>query len=251
MECANLKPSPAQVEVEVFIPEPRFDISLRGENIMNGQAQQAAIAMATKDGLLTLWSHTDPQLEVFSTLLADIQANFTTLSQPVDQFKTRYCPYVMEATIDVLGLSIINLPADNPPGTCAGDEISGHEYKHFEVNKYLLEQAVQKLRRDIPRIIRDLEMEGHVPEAEAQARMDAMNIALHDAVKSYLTEEVARRMIDMNKQTDSAEEFGRLAQMADICAIKDAMARGDKVEAMRLMKSFKEKQGGTPAANQP
>ena len=234
MECAQLKPGASLVEVEVFLPEPRFDAGFTGTEIMQGRAAANATAVATKDNLRSIWSQTDPETEVFSTLMWDIQTNFTMQSQPVDQFKTRFCPYIMEATIDILGLSMISVPKNSPPGTCHGEEIATHEYKHFEVNKYLLEQAVQKLRRDMPRIIRDLEMEGYVPEAEVQARMDAMKMAMTEAINTYLTEEVGRRMVAMNK-------------LVQICEIKQAMAKGDKATAMKKMQAFK---GEAPPAKE-
>lgn len=241
-ECAQLKPGASLVEVEVFMPEPRFDASLSGDEILGGRAAANATAVAAKDKLRPIWSQTDPETRTFSTLMWDIQTNFVMQSQPVDQFKTRFCPYVMEATIDILGLSMISMSKDSQPGTCLGEEIASHEYKHFEVNKYLLEQAVQKLRRDMPRIIRDMEMEGYVPEAELQTRMDAMKAAMTDAINAYLTEEVGRRMTAMNSQADSPEEYDRMSKLVEICEIKATMAKGDKKKALEQMRAFKEKE---------
>ena len=239
IECAQLKPGASLVEVEVYMPEPRFDAGFSAQDILAGKAATAAANVATKDNLRIAWTHTDPQTQAFNTVMWDVQTNFVTQTQPVDQFKTRFCPYVMEAAVDILALSMISVPRESPPGTCKGEEIAAHEYKHFEVNKYLLDQAVQKLRRDMPRIIRDLEMEGYVPEAEAQGRIDAMKLAMTEAVSTYLAEEVARRMTAMNSQTDSPEEYARMDKLVTLCEIKDAMAKGDKAKALEKMRAFK------------
>jgi hypothetical protein len=105
---------------------------------------------------------------------------------------------------------------------------------------------VQKLRRDMPRIIRDMEMEGYVPEAEVQGRIDAIKLAMTDAINTYLTEEVGRRMVAMNNQSDSPEEYARMSKLVTLCEIKDAMAKGDKAKAMEKMRIFKGETGAAP-----
>ncbi|MBU0859310.1 MAG: hypothetical protein KJ667_05190, partial [Alphaproteobacteria bacterium] len=119
------------------------------------------------------------------------------------------------------------------PGSCEYEAIDAHEYKHYQVNRYVLEQAAERLRRDLPSIIRDLEMEGYVGRSKFKERVDVIKVALQDVVQIYLRDQIRKEMDELNKQVDTPAEYERVSKLMQICKIKENMKKSGAVRAQR------------------
>lgn len=238
-ECQRIKPAATDIAVELFMPEQRFANDLHGPAIVQGSAQNAFTQWANTSVADPVWVHADSRLSTFNGLALNIQTSFETDSRPVDQFGTEFCPFVTSAQVDILALGYASIPQEHKPDSCRGQTLAEHEVKHYQVNQYVLQQAVEKLRRDLPRMIRDLEAESLVPAAERLARGDSMKQTLQSAVEEYMSEEVAARLRTLNRQVDTLVEYERIKKLTQVCDIKDALARDDKDTAMELMRKFK------------
>lgn len=162
----------------------------------------------------------------------------------MDQFGAYYCTFVLHMNIAILFKTEINIAKEYPQGTCQYDAIDGHEYKHYQVNRYVMEQAVEKMRRDLPAIIRDMETQGHFPRGEIEERRETMSRALEDMFRIYMKEQLAKKMRELNAKVDTPEEYDRVGKLMEICKIKEKRKMKQRVTGEGL-RGFSDK--GAPA----
>jgi hypothetical protein len=131
----------------------------------------------------------------------------------------------------------INIAKEYPPGTCHYEAIEAHEYKHFLVNKYVVEQAMAKMKRDLPAIIRDMEMQGYVGRGMIEERAALMKESISDMFTVYMKEQISKEMKELNAKVDTPEEYDRVSKLKAICDYKAKMQKSQK-NAERKQKGF-------------
>lgn len=239
-DCMPLRPSPASLSAELFMPEPHKVNDLVPSAVVRGSALASFDQWVQANQAEPVWSRADTRLSTFAGLGMESRIDIETNVRPLDQYKTGYCTFVTALNVDVLALSYMSIPVSSPLEECGGETLLEHEYKHYQVNRYVLEQAVAKLRRDLPRIIREEQFERIVPAAETHSFEESVKLRLKDIVANYLAQEVVEKLPPLNQQTDSADEYNRVRKLTMLCDIKDALANGNKERAAQLMQKFKE-----------
>jgi hypothetical protein len=180
-----------------------------------------------------LWSHTDMRTGGYASSGWELQMDSVVYGKGIDQFNAYLCPYVVESNINILMRTEIKIAREYPPGSCEYDAIDAHEYKHYQVNRYVLEQAVERLRIDLPAIIRDLEMEGYVGRSKFEERAEVIKVALQDVIQIYVRDQIRKEMEELNKQVDTPAEYERVSKLLQICKIKENMKRSGAMRVQR------------------
>lgn len=220
--CLSLKDFATTYDIEVFIPEPKYDSSRAGKSL--GDKKRTA-----------QWIRANSLEELYAP--ADFVTNGTTQSgwqlsasayivpTRVDEFGGYRCPHIAEVTYHILMETEIAIASEFPPGTCEYDYIHEHEYKHYLVNKYVVEQAAERLRRDLPKIVRDLEAEGYVGRSKFNERADIIKEALNDVVKIYVRDQIRKEMRELNAKVDTPSEYATVSALMDLCKVKAKQRR--------------------------
>lgn len=233
MACRALRPMPRpDVNIELFVPEPNYELDKNLKQINRGSESDHAMWLK-QNGLDSLWSHTDLQTNGDTGSGWELSYSFHAQSVPLDSFGAYYCPFILSLDMAILFRTNIRIAREFPRGTCEFDAIERHEYKHYLVNKYVMEQAVEKMRADMPHMITMLEMEGYVGREAIETRIEVMKKALSDAVSVYLKEELSRQMRDLNAQVDTPEEYDRVSKLRKICKLKEEMKRRNRPQQLQ------------------
>jgi hypothetical protein len=238
-DCERLRTAATDVQVELFMLDTQLQDAVPAPGEEGFGPQSVFTRWAAERDMKAVWQGSDTRLGTFSALAWDLQADFEMEAIPVDQFKSSYCPYILAVTVDVLALPYIDVQKASRGSTCKAIALAEHEDKHAQTSRYVVEQAVQNLRRALPRIARDLEMEGMIPGAEVDDGMQRIREDLSEAVNAYLAEEVGQRLRTLHAEIDIPDEYARLSKMLQVCDIKDAIARGDKAAAVEFMRKYK------------
>lgn len=223
--CLRNKPAATDINIELYIPEPDYDNSQPAKALTNPASNAQWLK---KNNLDTLWSYDQLRTNGRAASGWKLGMDFTVVSQPLDQFGAYYCPYVMQVNIDILMQTSIQIAREIVKGTCKYESVEAHEYKHFLVNKYVIEEAVAQMERDLPAIIRDLEAEGYVGRKLIDQRVDVIKRALGDVFQVYMKDQIAKRMNELNAQVDTPAEYDRVAKLLKICDIKAQQQRARK-----------------------
>ncbi len=242
-DCDRLRTAATDVQVELFMLDTQLQDAVPAPGEEGLGPQSVFTRWAAEREMKAVWQGNDTRLGTFGAFAWDLRADFEMEAIPVDQFKSSYCPYILAVTVDVLALPYIDVQKAAQGSTCKAVALAEHEDKHAQTSRYVVEQAVQNLRRALPRIARDLEMEGMIPGTEVDAGMERIRESLSEAVNMYLAEEVGQRLRTLHTEIDTADEYTRLTKMLQVCDIKDAIARGDKAAAVEFMRKYK----GEPA----
>lgn len=238
-DCERLRTAATDVQVELFMLDTQLQDAVPAPGEEGLGPQSIFTRWAAERDMKAVWQGNDTHLGTFSALAWDLQADFEMEAIPVDQFKSSYCPYILAVTVDVLALPYIDVQKAAQGSTCKAIALAEHEDKHAQTSRYVVEQAVQNLRRALPRIARDLEMEGMIPGTEVDDGMQRIREDLSEAVNAYLAEEVGQRLRTLHAEIDIPDEYARLNKMLQVCDIKDAIARGDKAAAVEFMRKYK------------
>lgn len=227
--CLSLKPQQTYINIELVVPEPTYvhDKPMKALTREIGDKQRQE--WLKKNGLDELWAATEIVNPGYASTAWEVSFDFFVKPTPVDRFGAWYCPHVLEVNIPILMKTTISIAKEFVPGTCHYEAIEAHEYKHFLVNKYVVEQAVEQMRRDLPAIIRDMEMEGYVGRGMINERVELMKESISDVFKVYMKEKMAKEMRDLNAKVDTPEEYDRVSKLKAICDYKAQLAKGQKV----------------------
>lgn len=221
--CHALRPYPKPyVNIELLVPEPKYELDKTLAQI-NHDSEASHAAWLNANNLDGLWSYTDLQTQGDTASGWEVSFNFQVYSKPLDSFGAYYCPFIVDVDMAILLQTNIRIAKEYPKGTCRYQAIDDHEYKHFQVNRYVVEQAVERLRADMPKMVTMLEMEGHVGRNDIDARVNVMKQALSDAVKIYIRDEIRRQMNELNAKVDTPAEYDRVSALKKACDLQDQL----------------------------
>lgn len=231
--CLSLKPQQTYINIELIIPEPTYDHTKDLKTLTREIGDNHRQAWLKENGLDELWAASEINNPAYAATGWQLSPDFFVKATPVDRFGAWYCPHILEINIPILMSTTINIAKEFPPGTCHYEAIEAHEYKHFLVNKYVVEQAVAKMKRDLPAIIRDMEVQGYVGRGMVEERVGIMKESISDMFKVYMKEEISKQMKDLNAQVDTPEEYDRVSKLKAICDYKTKMQKSQNATARK------------------
>lgn len=231
--CLSLKPQQTYINIEVVIPEPTYDHSKDMRALTREIGAEHRQDWLKKNGLDELWTSSELTNPGYASTGWEVDPQFFVKATPVDRFGAWYCPHILEVNIAVLMKTTINIAKEFLPGTCHYEAVEAHEYKHFLVNKYVVEQAMAKMKSDLPAIIRDMEMQGYVGRGMVEERVELIKESISDMFKVYMKEQISKEMKELNAQVDTPEEYDRVSKLKAICDYKLKMQKSQKNAARK------------------
>jgi hypothetical protein len=235
--CLDLKKQQTYINFDVLIPEPTYDNSRSAKALSRETGQKANQEWLTKNGLDELWAASELSTQGYAATGWQLLPEFYIKPTPVDRFGAWYCPHIMEVNIAILMSTTIRIAKEYVPGTCQYDAIEKHEYKHYLVNKYVVEQGMERMRRDLPAMIRQMEMQGYVGRGMIKERVEIIKQSITDMFKIYLREEMSKQMTELNAKVDTPEEYDRVSKLVKICALKEKMKQ-QEAKQLRKQEGF-------------
>lgn len=226
--CLQLKPQKTYINIDVMIPEPTYDLTKDMKTLTREMGRDSSQEWLSKNNLDKLWTADEMVNPGYTATGWQVLPEFFVKATPVDRFGAWYCPHILEASIAILMESKIHVAREYPKGSCEYEAIEAHEYKHYLVNKYVVEQAMDKMRRDLPQIIQDMEEQGYVGRGMVNDRVELIKQAIADVFKVYVRDEMVKQMEQLNHEVDTPGEYDRVSKLLDICKVKARMANGSK-----------------------
>lgn len=215
--CAKVKTFTPQITVNLSLPDPSYNFSLNRKELNAGKFN-AHQAWLQANGMESVWKA--DEMETLGQAAGGWQSviSANVVAVPYDRFGTSYCPYIKTLDVGMIYLSSITIPKEFKQGGCAFTAIMAHEWKHHVANATVAHEITERLKRDLPQIITEIETSGsYVSKSEAKARFAFMQEALKDVVKVYMLENMREEMRKRNALIDTPEEYERTGKIVQAC----------------------------------
>jgi hypothetical protein len=195
--CANLKPAPTAVSVDLVVAPTLVDNKKTWAELISNSQYVRKLSLENSR-LKEIWSVNDLETAGMAYGGIDSIFSFELAKESVDQYGAYYCLYFKTASVQLLYRTMVHIPSNFAPDSCAYAVIDAHEQMLVDANKQAIETYVERLRQDIPGIIAQIETgfssRNTIPSREAKMRADiqeAINIYINDTLLPKMKQLVA------------------------------------------------------------
>ena len=202
------------------MPPPKYDASKTFDQLTDRHFESNLRALE-KEGLKTtgIRRHDLPQSQVRAITSGSYNAGYSyhARAQSVDKYGVYYCPYITQLEITFFYQSTIFMAKELKKGSCAYDEVMKHEWKHHTANTISIKKYSDKLKEDLPIIVRELEDSlGYVDGSQIQTRYDMIKLAVQDVLDIYYGEAM-KEQEKRNDLIDTPFEYARVNTAIQVC----------------------------------
>jgi hypothetical protein len=213
--CADYKPAPTVINIELELPEPVYDLSRTIKEINKGKS---ADDWLEKNGMQKIWKSSDMVMLGYAEGGMAMMTSSRYKATNYDKYGVYYCPYVTHLDLAMIFRTRIVIPKEFPNGGCRFNAVNTHEYKHYKANRDVAEQFVRRLYKDLPVIIREIEnRQPYVEGKDMNKTVELMKHGLRDAVESYIMMSMMEEGDRRNSMIDTPEEYAAAGPIMKAC----------------------------------
>lgn len=213
--CGDYKKTPTNINIELELPEPVYDL---GKSI--GEINKGATAdeWLKKNGMQEIWRSSEMvRLGYASGGMAQLTM-FRFKVQKYDRYGVYWCPYVDYLDLAMMFRTVIVIPKNFAKGGCRFNAVAAHEYKHYKANRDVAEEFVRRLHKDLPVIIREMEnRQPYVEGKDVNKTLADMQASFKDAIESYIMRSMVEEGRRRNGMIDSPAEYAAAGQIIQAC----------------------------------
>ena len=219
--CAKIKNfvTPSKINLETpppFIEQKRNRVQL---NSNQGSVHEAWLK---QNNMQTVWKAQEMETLGQAAGGWGMMSLIRATAKPYDTYGTAYCPYFGPVELNMIYRTIISIPNDFKPGTCAYNLILQHELRHHETNVAVAREIVARLEKDLPTIITEVENSGsYVTRSQVDPRFKYMQESLEGAAHVYLNDSMQKEMQRRNMLIDTPDEYKRADAAMKKCIQED------------------------------
>ncbi len=215
--CAKLKGFQTASVVNLTIPDPTFNLKQTRDGL-NRNKQKSHEEWLKFNKMESIWRADEMETLGEAAGGWGLSSRLRMTAQPYDSFGSTYCPYFQSIGLDMMYRTIISIPSEFEPGSCAYNVIREHEMRHHTTNAAIVRKMVDRLKKDLPLIVADIEgSSSYIPRQQANIRWLSMQTDLTAAIKIYLEESMKAEMLRQNREVDSAAEYQRASAAINAC----------------------------------
>ncbi len=215
--CDDINHDPARVIINLTVPEPVYNNTQDKPDLAQKGADYKK-AWAERNGLIPLWSSDNMSTEGTAAGGMSFFFDIKTDSKPFDSYKIYSCAYFTEVNVELFYRSVIFIPSEYEPGSCAYEIVREHQLKHQREGRKTVHAFTDRLRRDMPAIIKQMESGSYVRQTRIKSRTNDMEQGIMDAVKVYFQEAMASVMQEQISAIDTPEEYADRSARLIRCA---------------------------------
>jgi hypothetical protein len=205
--CKHYKPFNTLTNVKVHVLENLYEYEVPRKQLTHSR-EKATKAWQDKQSD-QVWATGDLTVEGLAGGATWTTSEAAIIGKPYDWYGQYYCPFIQSLDINIYYNTMIFVAKEKKKGTCEFNATLEHENLHHEANVVALNEAVEKLKADLPQIIAYME-ERYVPRSEVENSFDTLHEGIGDAIRVY-GKYAADRMSALNSQIDVPEEYERVA----------------------------------------
>lgn len=205
--CSARKPFKTEIQIDLDIPETRYDFSMTRKNLTEGQVELTTAWKSEHED--HVWASSDLSVEGLARGGMGVMSASQFIGVPYDKYGMYYCPYVKKLIVSVHYNTKIFVAREHKKGTCDFSATLAHEEQHHQINVDTVSEVMMRLEKDLPEIISYMERR-YVPRAEVENGAMNLQAGLEDALKIY-SEHMFKEMSKRNAVLDSPEEYQRVA----------------------------------------
>ena len=205
--CAAHKPFKTKVVVNVNLPETTYNYRMSTKQLTAGQKD--VTKKWQSEQVDHVWASADLHVNGVAEGGMSVNQQASFIGKPYDRYGMYYCPYVRTITINVYYNTRIFIGSEIPQGSCEFFAVLAHEHKHRDTNVAVVKDVTERLKKDLPLIISELEGR-YVKRAEVDGGFQNLNAGLTDMFKIY-SSYMSEQMTERNNLIDTPEEYARVA----------------------------------------
>jgi len=213
--CQKVKPFVTEINVEILTPPPVYDLT-KNIAFLNKDGGKASEEWIKKNGLSGIWMAKDMQTQGTAAGGWGAFTGYELDAKPLDAYGAYGCIYFKKIEVSMMFRTLIMIPKEYPKGTCAYNLINDHELKHYQVNQATVNEVTDRLKKDIPQIIAQLESV-HVGSDKMQARATEMKTAFTEMIDVYFKQVMTEKLEERNSLVDTPEEYQNISMQKKAC----------------------------------
>lgn len=215
--CAKLKNFKTATIVNLTLPDPTYNLKQTRDGL-NRNKKKSHEDWLKFHKMESIWRADEMETLGEAAGGWGLSSRLRMTAIPFDSFGSSYCPYFQSIGLDMMYRTIISIPSEFQPGSCAYNVIKEHELRHHATNAAVVQKMVDRLKRDLPVIIADIEgSSSYVPRNQANVRWLSMQTDLTAAIKIYLEDAMKQEMVRLNREIDSPDEYKKSSAAISAC----------------------------------
>lgn len=203
--CADRKDFESDIELNVEIPDPFYNMEMSGDEI-NARAQATAEEWLKKNNMSGIWSAKELRALGYASGGTGMTIGAEFKADPYDVYGAVFCPFFAKLRINFIFRTMIVMPKEFREKPCMLALVRTHELRHYYANKHAVEIYIAKLKKDFPAIVAEVEKEP-VSRDQVKDKFENMKLAIRDIVEVYFAEGMGKEMQKLNGEIDSPEEY--------------------------------------------
>ena len=204
--CPDIKDFVPSINVFLTAPDPDFDFSKSKKELTKNT-----------EAVTRKWAKTEEQRvwieKGFTAGLARAGTGFRWRARNIGKryggYGSHYfCLFFNNIEIEVFYGATLFVVKDFKDDSCDFKITLAHEFQHHDINMAIANKYVERLKKDLPVMLQQVENYGYVPHHQMDARFQLMRDSLADAVDIYM-EEMHKEMTAENAKIDTLENYQR------------------------------------------
>lgn len=223
--CHANKPGQTAIKINLTLEEePIYDLS-RSIAWLNRDGGKSTAEWLARNGLTAIYKPSQFVTKGQAHGGLAMTSRASLFSKSYGPYGGYQCPYFRQIEVNIFYRTLIYIPSDYQIGTCAFNEIQMHELKHHTTNVDVVKAAVEKMRKDLPAIIREMEGNAYLPHDKIRPHFETMKTGIDDFIQVYFTELASEEMDRRNHLVDTPAEYERSGKALRDCRIQDKVAQ--------------------------
>lgn len=216
--CSDRRPAPVGINIELELPDPHYDFqkSIKEINVDRSGLDEWIV----RNGMQQVWKSKEMTKLGYAAGGMAMLSSMGVIARHYDRYGVYYCTYVSNIDIAMMFRTLVVIPKNFKRGGCRFNLIHEHELLHYQTNRDVVRKFVERLYRDLPVIIADIEnRQPYVQKSEVQNAFKRLQESIKFAVESYILDSMRAELDRKHALIDTPEEYA--SSSAKLRACKD------------------------------
>lgn len=214
--CKDKKPKPVEINIELELPNPVYDLSQSLRQI--NEDRSGLDAWITRNGMQKVWSSKEMAKLGYADGGAALMSHVQMLGHHYDRYGIYYCTYVTKFDVAMMFRTRIIIPNNFKKGGCRFNHIHAHELRHYQTNRDTALAFVKRLNHDLAVIVSEIEnRQPYVQRSEVPKAFERMKAEIAAAIEVYIVDAMGAALTRENDKIDTPEEYASSGPKLKAC----------------------------------
>ena len=218
--CDYIKKPKINVNINLTIPEVTYDYTRSSKEILDENFEQTVEWLQKESVKSVGTARRDRELiNIKGLTTGGYEVSMTGLghARHVDRYGVYYCPFLTDINIELFYASKIYIAKDLPRGSCEFEETVKYELQHHNANVKEVQDYSQRLKKDLPLIVREIEeSHGYVDASKIQETYGKIEVSVNEIIQIYY-DTIWKNSIKRSTQIDTPEGYANFQKAIQDC----------------------------------